>query len=69
MKLILDVDEVTVLRRKSHSDRIYIRFVGPAPSSRWPDEQPSLQMDVAQGSGVRYVIDVFNCQPKVIDAD
>lgn len=64
---ILNVEEVTVLRRKSNADRIYIKFEGPAPFPAWPDEGPSLQMDVAQGSGVKYVRDVFGCEPKVID--
>jgi hypothetical protein len=67
--MILNVEKITVLRRKSHADRIYIKFDGPAPFPAWPDEGPSLQMDVAQGTGVKYVRDVFNLEPKVINAE
>jgi hypothetical protein len=66
---IVNVVEVTALRRKSYSDRIYIKFDGPAPFPAWPDGLPSLQMDVAQGTGVKYVRDVFNLEPTLMHAD
>lgn len=66
---IMNVVEVTVLRRKSYSDRIYIKFEGPAAFPAWQDDLPSLQMDVAQGTGVKYVRDVFNLEPILMYAD
>ena len=68
-KLSLQVEEVTVLQRRSHADRIYVKFKGPAPFPAFPDESPSFQMDVAQSSGVDYVRMAFGRVPKIIVAE
>ena len=67
--LTLQVEEITVLRRRSHADRIYIKFLGSAPFPAFPNEGPSFQMDVAQGSGVDYVRMSFGFEPKIIVAE
>jgi hypothetical protein len=65
----LVVEEVVVLQSKSHMDRIHIKFDGAAPLLAWPDEKPSLKMDVVRGTGAQYVRDNFNCEPKVIEIE
>ena len=68
-KLILQVEEITVLRRRSHADRIYIKFLGSAPFPAFPNEGPSFQMDVAQGTGLEYARKTFGFEPKVVVAE
>ena len=67
--LMLQIEEIAVLRRRSHADRIYIKFRGPAPFPAFPNEGPSFQMDVAQGTGADYVRKEFGLEPKIIVAE
>ena len=64
--LTLQVEEITVLCRRSHADRIYIKFLGPAPFPTFPNEGPSFQMDVAQGTGLEYARKSFGFEPKIV---
>jgi hypothetical protein len=70
MNLSLEVVSVTVLCRRFHTDRIYIKFLGPAafPGAD-PGEIPSLQMEVAKGTGLQYARMVFGIEPEVIQCE
>ena len=66
MLFLLDITEITVLTG-SGTDQVSIKVKGPSPYPTWlPDQEPTLKLDVAKGYGVRYVIDVFGIDPKVI---
>lgn len=65
-RIELNVEEITVVCHKDSEDRIFIRFEAILPSPLMPWKKSTLQMDVARGTGLEYVRQVFDFEPRVV---
>jgi hypothetical protein len=67
--LTLTIKKVVVLTQEGLADRIYVHFVGLLPFPCWEKQEPSFQIDVAEGTGIEYVRSMFKCEPEVIQSN